>query len=128
MSIHLNNTTFIQPLNLIRSLVPYSTLTQLSNQNYTSNISTITAINDHTTYFILDLTSSMENILPLLLHIIIFNLSIQSSPYHHDLPSMCIFNIIIIHKWWHINIIRHLTSRFNLFIIPQNHDSSICTF
>jgi len=128
MSIHFNNTTFIQSLKLIRSLMPYNTQTYISNKSYTSNISTTTTINDHTTYLILDLTSSMENILSLLLHIIFFNSNTQSSPYHHDLPLMCIFNITIIHKWWHIITIRRLTSRFNLFIIPQNHDSLICIF
>jgi len=82
------------------------TLTTLSNQSYTSNSSITTTINNPIPYLILDLTSSMENILPI----------------------MCIFNIAIIHKWWHIITIRCLNSKFNLSIIPQNHDYLICTF
>jgi hypothetical protein len=60
----------------------YGIQSQLSNLSNTRNISTTTTINDHTTYIIVDWASSMEDVLPLLLHIILLSLNTKRPSNH----------------------------------------------
>jgi len=50
------------------------------NNSSTNNISTTTTIKDQTAYLVTNMTSRMEDVLPLLLHIILFNLNVKCIP------------------------------------------------
>jgi len=74
---------------------------QLHNNSSTNNISTITTINDQTAYLVINMASRMEDVLPLLLHIILFNLNVKCMPNKQIfiLSRVLHIPIITILKW-----------------------------
>ena len=74
---------------------------QLHNNSSTNNISTITTINDQTAYLVTNMASRMEDVLPLLLHIILFNLNVKCMPNNQIfiLSRVLHIPIITILKW-----------------------------
>ena len=74
---------------------------QLHNNSSTNNISTTTTINDQTAYLVTNMASRMEDVLPLLLHIILFNLNVKCMPNNQIfiLSRVLHIPIITILKW-----------------------------
>jgi len=106
-----------------------TTQIQFLHKSITSNISTATSINYHAIYLVLDMTSSVKYVFPLLIYIIFFDLHVQRKPYNQGLPLNRICNLLIttIHQRWHLFIFSFVTFRFNLPIISCKHNSSIWT-
>jgi predicted P-loop ATPase len=69
-------TTFIQPLQSIRPRMLNTTQIQFIHKSITRYISTTTSIDYHATYLVLNVTSSVKYIFPLLIYIIFFDLHV----------------------------------------------------
>ena len=67
-----------------------------TSKSITSYISTTTSIDYPATYLVLDVTSSLKYVFPLLIYIIFFDLHVQCTPYNEGLP------LTTIHQRWHL--------------------------
>jgi hypothetical protein len=125
-NLHFN--TCIQPLQSTRPRMLNTTQIQFLHKSTTSYISTTTSIDYHATYLVLDVTSSVKYVFPLLIYNI-FDLHVQCTPYNQGLPLNRIWNLLIttIHQRWHLFTFRLVTLRFNLPIISCKHNSSVWT-
>jgi hypothetical protein len=66
----------------IRPRIFNTTQIQFLHKSITIYISTTTSINYHATYLVLDMTSSVKYVFPLLIYIIFFDLHVQCTPYN----------------------------------------------
>jgi hypothetical protein len=62
-----------------------NTQIQFTNKGNANHISTTSTINNQTTHFILNITSCMEDVFPLLITIIFLYLNLKCVPYNQGL-------------------------------------------